>query len=512
MGLLMMVSCTSEDTTASSSSGASAATAVTFKPYIGSGETRATYPESTPGNGIVGIIDNERLKTTAFGVFAQHTGNDDWQTYTKTVPFNFMWNQQVTWDTENSFWTYSPVKYWPNDNQPADDKGAQGSQPHSYLNFFAYAPYVNVANPGEGFDVKDVDENHDDKPDNDGIVAVSANSANVNASYIYYRTSNDSPFNPDESVDLLWATQQDLWKMKSSGEGYVNGQVNLPFRHALSKLEITVKTLIDRTANHTSDAYSTELDANSKVFIESATITTPDFYTEGKLMLTPYDATPTVPRWDYTGLEAKGGFKFYSTGDPGTTSYATDLVNYSMRYAGVNEPRNLGAITDIDGDGIDDVTGNRNPITDTNSDGIDDVTGLTEAETVKEVFDTMTDGVQTTELQLAANNRAFMFPPTPPSTGARAITVSIKYRVVTYDEGLTLNNPKYYSNVLNDITATLNESGFKFEANKHYKLVLNLGLTSVKFDVYVLDDGGEYILLSSVVKSWDLKTIEADVK
>lgn len=509
--LLMMVSCTFNDVTEPSTPGSSASVSVAFRPYIVSADTRATYPESTPGNGIVGIIDNERLKNTGFGVFAQHTGDEAWSAYGKDAPFNFMWNQQVTWDADLS-WTYSPVKYWPNDNQPADNQGAQGSQEHSYLDFFAYAPYVEVETPGTGFDVKDDDENSDGVKDHDGIVAISANNANVDASYIYYRTSNDSPFNPDESVDLLWATQQDLWKMKSSGEGYVSGQVNLPFRHALSKLEITVKTLIDRTANHTSDAYSTELDANSKVFIESATITTPDFYTEGKLMLTPYDATPTVPRWDYTGLEAKVGFKFYSTGDPGTTFYATDLVNYSMRYAGVNEPRNLGAITDIDGDGIDDVTGNRNPITDTNSDGIDDVTGLTEAETVKEVFDTMTDGVQTTELQLAANNRAFMFPPTPPSTGARAITVNIKYRVVTYDEGLTLNNPKYYSNVLNDITATLDNNNFRFEANKQYKLLLNLGLTSVKFDVYVLDDGGEYILLSSVVKSWDLKTIEADVK
>ena len=504
MGLLMMVSCTSEDTTASSSSGASAATAVTFKPYIGSGETRATYPADAGGNGIVGAIDNDRLKTTSFGVFAQYTENTAWGSYTKTTPFNFMWNQKVTWDALNSFWTYAPVKYWPNDNQPADLSGATGSQEHSYLSFFAYAPYQAETTPATGFNEMEAA--------NDGIVFVSPNSTNVNAAYLYYRTSNEKPFGVDESVDLLWASQQNLWKTKESGEGYVNGQVNLPFRHALSKLEITVKTLIDRTANHTSDAYSTELDANSKVFIESATITTPDFYTEGKLMLTPYDATPTVPRWDYTGLEAKGGFKFYSTGDPGTTIYATDLVNYSMRYAGVNEPRNLGAITDIDGDGIDDVTGNRNPITDTNSDGIDDVTGLTEAETVKEVFDTMTDGVQTTELQLAANNRAFMFPPTPPSTGARAITVNIKYRVVTYDEGLTLNNPKYYSNVLNDITATLDNNNFRFEANKQYKLLLNLGLTSVKFDVYVLDDGGEYILLSSVVKSWDLKTIEADVR
>lgn len=493
MGLLMMVSCTSEDTTASSSSGASAATAVTFKPYIGSGETRATYPADAGGNGIVGAIDNDRLKTTSFGVFAQYTENTAWGSYTKTTPFNFMWNQKVTWDALNSFWTYAPVKYWPNDNQPADLSGATGSQEHSYLSFFAYAPYQAETSPADGFDVKDYDGDDDGTdPDHDGIVFVSPNNEEVEDAYLYYRTSIEKPFGVDESVDLLWASQQDLWKTKPSGEGYVDGQVHLTFRHALSKLEITVKTLIDRTANHTSDAYSTELDANSKVFIESATITTPDFYTEGKLMLTPYDATPTVPRWDYTGVTAKDGFKFYSTGDPGTTSYATDLVNFSMRYADTNIPQSLA-----------------DPITDSNDDGIDDVTGLTEAETVKEVFKTMAEGVTTSEKQLSANYSTFMF---PPSANTSAIAVNIKYHVVTFDEGLTLNVPKYYSNVLNDITATLGDSSFQFESNKRYKLVLNLGLTSAKFEVYVLDDSGEYILLSAVVKEWDLKTIETDVE
>ena len=483
MGLLMMVSCTSEDTTASSSSGASAATAVTFKPYIGSGETRATYPADAGGNGIVGAIDNDRLKTTSFGVFAQYTENTAWGSYTKTTPFNFMWNQQVTWDSENGVWTYAPVKYWPNDNQPADLNGAQGSQAHSYLNFFAYAPYMPVETPSSGFDKKDEDgEDDGTDPDHDGIVAVSANSANVNASYIYYRTSNDSPFNPDESVDLLWATQQDLWKMKSSGEGYVNGQVNLPFRHALSKLEITVKTLIDRTANHTSDAYSTELDANSKVFIESATITTPDFYTEGKLMLTPYDATPTVPRWDYTGLEAKKntGFSFDST-----TGNEIEDIRYAIRYAAPNLPTNR------------------------NWDGQDAATDLYDYEQAKEDFDAMEAGVLTTEQQLAATSSTFMF---PPSLNEKAITVNIVYHVVTYDANLVLNNPKYYSDVTNNITATLDNASFKFEANKQYKLILDLGLTSAKFTLAEITQWGEVIVLSSIVKEWDLKTIEADVK
>ena len=472
--LMMLVSCTSEE--GGGASVVTAPTSIGFTTYVNSVATRATYPSvnTTP---TVGAIDSDRLKTTAFGVFAQHTSETAWTSYTakSTTAFNFMWNQQVTWDTENSFWTYSPVKYWPNDNQPADDQtpASQGSLAHSYLSFFAYAPFVDNASlpPGEPA-----------AGTNDGIIAMSANGTNTDDSYIYYRTSNEKPFNPDESVDLLWATQQDLWKMKSTGEGYVDGQVNLPFRHALSKLEITVKTLIDRTSTHTSAAYSTELDANSKVFIESATITTPDFYTEGKLMLTPYDATPTVPRWDYTGLEAKKntGFSFDST-----TGNEIEDIRYAIRYAAPNLPTNR------------------------NWDGQDAATDLYDYEQAKEDFDAMEAGVLTTEQQLAATSSTFMF---PPSLNEKAITVNIVYHVVTYDANLVLNNPKYYSDVTNNITATLDNASFKFEANKHYKLILDLGLTSAKFTLAEITQWGEVIVLSSIVKEWDIVTKEVNVK
>lgn len=484
MALLLAVSCTSDGIAVTSPSGTQASTAVAFKTYIGSAATRATYPSDALG-GIVGAMDNNRLKGTGFGVFAQHAGNTAWSSYSKTTPFNFMWNQQVSWDADLSTpaWTYSPVKYWPNDNQPADLAGASGSQEHSYLNFFAYAPYVEVTDPSEGWTVKDYDgEDAGTDPDHDGIVAVSANNSNVDAAYIYYRTSNVKPFDVDESVDLLWASQQDMWKTKPTGEGYVDGQVHLTFRHALSKLDVLVRAMIDRTEELSHDAYPTTLDANTKVFIESATVTTPDIYPEGKLMV---GLGGTDPYWDYTGVTGKSGFSFDNVLDNNVMD-----ISYSLRYATPNVPA--------------DVT-----ITDSDSDGVDDNTGLTAAETAKEAFDEMEAGVTDTERQLAADYATLMF---PPSTTPKALSVRTIYHVVTYDPSLTLNNPKFYSNVRNDITATLSDDDFRFEANKQYKLLLNLGLTSVKFDIYVLNDGGEWILISSVVKEWDLKTIEADVE
>ena len=112
------------------------------------------------------------------------------------------------------------------------------------------------------------------------------------------------------------------------------------------------------------------------------------------------------------------------------------------------------------------------------------------------------------EQQLAANYSTFMF---CPSTETGAISVTAVYHVVTFDPNLTLNNPKFYSNVTNNITATLGNT-VKFEPNKQYKILLNLGITSVKFEVSVLDENGEWILLSAVVKEWDLITKEVDVE
>lgn len=72
-------------------------------------------------------------------VFASYTGKSDWATTDMT---NFMYMQKMT-KASGSGWTYSPLKYWPNNDK---DK----------ISFFAYAPAsitgivpsaVNVAGP-----------------------------------------------------------------------------------------------------------------------------------------------------------------------------------------------------------------------------------------------------------------------------------------------------------------------------------------------------------------------------
>ena len=480
---LLLLSCVKSSEGEVSPQLADADMLVTFSPMLtAEKETRTTYP-TTYGEG--GMNDS-RLKNFGFGVFAQYAGNTAWTSYTEksTTPFNFMWNQMVNWDDTSSAWIYSPVKYWPNDNNPADDQGATGSQTHSYLNFFAYAPAVQAADlPGHGV------------AEADGIIELSANSANVSASYIYYRTSLEKPFGTDKSIDLLWATRRNCYKYDSDGandDGRVTDQVNLLFKHALTKLDINVRAMVDRTADHTSPAYSTDVNGNTRIFIDNVSITTPTYYPEGKLKIASEDDTPV---WDYTDIStSKTKFLFGSDIDLSLANVNDtkdlDNVKYSLRYAAPNVPTNAT----IDDDDHDD---------------IDDNTGLTLVETARAAFDEMEAGVIATEQQLSANYSTFMF---CPSAATSDISIRAVYHVVTFDPNLTLNNPKFYSNVTNDITASLGNDDFKFEPNKQYKILLNLGITSVKFEVYELDEVGEYILLSSVVKEWDVNTKEVNVE
>ena len=447
-------------------------TPVAFSTAIGSEKhSRASSPDGTAG-----AMNLTRLESTGFGVFAQYTAGTAWMSYTakNTTPFNFMWNQQVDWDADH--WTYSPLKYWPNDNTPADNQGATGSLTHSYLQFFAYAPYVQVADPTAGLGVKDLDDDSDGVPDYDGIVDVSVNSGNVADSYIHYRTSQDKPFGVDESIDLLWAAKRDCYKYgvdDADDYGRVDDLVPLLFKHTLTKLEINVRALIDRTSQYTSPGYSFTIDDNSRLFIDEVRVTTPPYYSEGRLMLAPDSDVPTwsypSPAFDTYRLD---GFHFDSN-----TANGVEDIAYALRWNGTPADR---------------------------SDAAD----------AKNDFDALLSGVvSNVEQQLPANYPMFMFPPTTALPAAQHdIEVRAKYYVLTYDENLTLNSPKYYSVVKNDITATLDNDDFTFEPGKQYKIVLNLGLTSAKFDVYVLDDSGEYILLSAVVKEWDLKTVEANVQ
>ena len=164
------------------------------------------------------LIESESaLQGAGFGVFAYYTGATAWGDVGSSTTPNFMYNQQVTWDGTNSVWTYTPVKYWPNDNNSADNTGATGSQGHSYVSFFAYAPYFDPSSSPAS-----------------GVKAIGANNVS-GAPTVTYTWAADA--------DLLYDYKKDCYKtMTSPGTyGSVGGSVPFIFKHALAKVEFKIR-------------------------------------------------------------------------------------------------------------------------------------------------------------------------------------------------------------------------------------------------------------------------------
>ena len=441
--------------------------AVSFDTYLQNGQTtRTTYPQGSKTGEM--LTDNVLLHKTGFSVFAQYTEGDTYQ-HTALASgqkaYNFMWNQEVTWngalsDSHVTKWTYSPVKYWPNDNQPADDQDndsgnnpATGSRQHSYVSFFAYAPYVS-ATELPSTPVPDADN---------GIVAMTGNDVVAGNSKLTYRLPES--LRPTESIDLLWSMQPNRYK--TDGGGYTSGKVEFQFIHALSKLNILARGVFDHvTPDDTSAPYPSTRDGNTKILIESVEILSPTFYREAEMLLAPQsgDGTAehpyaTVPVWQnraksLTSLNLSG----------------TD-ISMSLLYSG-------------------------NPA------DVDDAAAALER------FDGLPAGVVDADnVLLAEGNTSRLVMPTAVE---EPLQVRVVYYVITYDERLTLNSPKYFSIVKNDITQSTS-TRLKFEPNKIYTLRLLLGLTTVKFDVSV-GDWAVPIMLNPVVRDPDIDTRELVVQ
>ena len=143
---------------------------------------------------------NDLLHLTGFGLFAGHY--DPTAAEGEEGKIDLMYNQEVKYnfladDRDNGYWSYYPLKYWPNDLGETNQ-----------FFFSAYAPYVET---GSGVT---------------GITAISDKT--VNDPYIDYTIAT----NLEDFVDLLWDAE------------VVKGQkrpMRLTMHHALARLAITVK-------------------------------------------------------------------------------------------------------------------------------------------------------------------------------------------------------------------------------------------------------------------------------
>ena len=280
--LALMASCSSSNDDLNGGATQENNIPVTFSSYLGKTATSRAGAAGTITTD--GANSTTSLQTEGFGLFATYTDNAE---YTAATGPNFMYNTKVS----TKDWTYSPLRYWPNETSTknADGKGAT-SEGVDRLSFFAYAPYVEAtATTGA------VTEN------TVGITALTANNVTTDPK-VTYVVADD----PSKSVDLLWGvvpagttkwsnvtgTDIDI----AEGKPYLNlikpktnQKVNLLFKHALAKLNLNVVGAFDAVTGGTKDAAT-------KITVASVTIEGKGFKKTAVLNLN--NTTANEPLWE----------------------------------------------------------------------------------------------------------------------------------------------------------------------------------------------------------------------
>jgi len=163
-----------------------------------------------------------RLEPRGIGIFASYTGPRRYAS--STVRPNFMCNQRATWN--DSYWEYSPLKYWPNGQGEATDQG-QGEISHK-VSFFAYAPWSDLVSTAS-----------DHAPAN--CITRCAETYDEGDPWLYYRIAGTPGSDPTpQQVDLLYAVCD--YDYYGTDEGMCNIDLTKPdvakrvkfiFHHAL---------------------------------------------------------------------------------------------------------------------------------------------------------------------------------------------------------------------------------------------------------------------------------------
>lgn len=249
------------------------------------------------------VTSIEKLAEEGFGVFAYYTNGGDFvDSGTEASTPNFMYNQKVTGtDAGNDYnWSYSPLKYWPNENT-------------NKLTFFAYAPY----------DANEADDNNDQTIEINNIyLNLSENTAKGNPAISTYLV----PDNVGDQIDLLYADRTELANLTKQT---INEKVNFKFKHALSRIGFKVQTLIDRVNdNETADNGTIEkdddsnhgsaLDESTVITIESVVMNFGSGYlSNGRLDL-------GTGQWSFDGVTA--GSKSYTLSSSNFADFSTNKI------------------------------------------------------------------------------------------------------------------------------------------------------------------------------------------
>ena len=400
--------------------------AVGFNAYVNRGL------QSKAGWGGVLTLDDlkDGTKANGFGVFAYY-GNG--ALYNETSKPDFMYDQQVTYNTTNNVWGYSPVKYWPNEFGEA-----ASSEAADRLTFFAYAPFADVT-PSTGVVTGDATT---------GIIGMSRNISAGDPVVMY-----SSSLTPGAGVDLCWGVAADAFTSSVDGDnnsvaaGYpflnvikpkTGDHLKFEFNHALAQLNVQIDADIN---NEVAD------DGKTKIYVRSVT---------------------------FNGFSMRGSLNLNSNTTDGPIWYDISGTGKLKR-----EP-----VTVYDGrtDGMEGVS--------TASDLSEKPADLNPFIVQDKPYGDaqLSAGVTATAVNLfnGAADAPVMVIPTP----GVPVSVTIVYDVETEDSrlaGLLSDGVTHGSSVENKITKsiTTDQGNLILSSGKKYVVKLHLGLTSVKFDAEV---------------------------
>ena len=427
-------------------------TPVGFNAYTNRAATRS---------GVAGPVTTDALKNPAtsligqagFGVFAYYTDNKEYASNTKP---DFMYNQQVAYNASAQGFTYTPVKYWPNEYGSNAE-----SVDEDMVSFFAYAPYVE-ADVATG---KVANESY-------GITGFTRNTA-AGDPLVKYTTS----FNLGNQVDLVWGTvasDATTWATLNSagsqnlaaGRPYLNVQhpanidqkMKFNFQHALAQLNMQIDLDADLSEHADNDGHAAD---KTKVYVRSIS---------------------------FGGIVLKGALNLNNT-----SANAARWMNYTGD-GDISKGAEVVVLNDGRKDGKEGAVANGSePLNNVlNTTIISNTDNTTEGVTgdLKNLF----RGTQSAVPADALAEPVYVIP-----NPGENLTVTIVYDVETEDANLAgyLSDGKTHgSSIENKITkeiafgsSTGMQSGYK------YTVKLHIGLNSVKFD--------------AEVKDWDETTYEA---
>lgn len=300
----LLAACSSDDSTTSGLKNQEQA--IAFSNYLGRNVTRGT------------IVDNDNIKTQGVGVFAMYTEGEK---YSSSDGFtdNFMSNVTVSYNkssarsnsaTSPDYWTYNPVRFWPN-------------SPTDYVSFLAYGPQsasttLCTANGGTTTGDRTYIK-HEVNPTPSSQIDLLRNKVNTNNMQLYY----DGNGNIVKTGD-----GRNISNSKPDGNGYdcfatVSGKevVNLDMIHACARVAFVVTAPALRNPSN----FNSSTTSTTGTYDSNATITVT------KVALLGDNTTGTQDASSMTGAFYKEAYLNLTgavTGSAGTNYKIADALDF----------------------------------------------------------------------------------------------------------------------------------------------------------------------------------------